>query len=110
MLPRRAAEPEGEALQVRAGDADVRTRNGHSAQVARVLGVEEAGMNVGDVVGIADWINRECARLGADESTRGWCHELHGKCRAAGGDDDEIRISVRAFLEQRHGAAARAGS
>ena len=56
----------------------------------------------GDIVSVADWINRECDRLGSDHNERGWCHELHGKCRAAGGDDDEIRAAVRAFLLQRH--------
>lgn len=59
-------------------------------------------MNPGDIMGIADWINAECERVDADEMTRLWCHELHGKCRAAQGDDDDVRAAVRAFLEQRH--------
>ena len=58
-------------------------------------------MKAGDVMGISAWINRECAIRGASESDRLWAHELHGKCRAAGGDDDEMRAAVRSFLDQR---------
>lgn len=58
-------------------------------------------MKPGDVMSVAAWIERECKLRGASESDRLWAHEAHGKCRAAGGDDDEIRAAVRAFLDQR---------
>lgn len=56
----------------------------------------------GDVVSVADWINRECDRVRASEMDRHWCHELHGKCRAAQGDDDDVRAAVRQFLSERY--------